>query len=108
LKNKLNTETDFSNTRVFLELSLLNSLIKSAKQYFFEEHLNELQMPMLLQVNCPTLTDQWINDQTIIRENKNRNELSLQNLMKDLRIEQFGEIGMNYKTNDVSGFSYEK
>lgn len=120
VRNKLN-ESKYKNEDIknneFLQLSLKNSLIKGAKQYFLIDYLNHLQIPLFLGklflssgVNHLTSTGKWAENQIIIKDNTYNNETILPEIVKDLGIKEFGSLFSTsaIKDNQTTGFCYEK
>lgn len=116
IRNKLSEEEFLNKEKIkrneFLELSLKNSTIKNAKQYFISYHDCQLAIPYLLGINYSTSTNKWIEyTNKINRDTCLMNESVLMNLLKENGLEEF-DSQLNcinsLKLNKNSGFSYEK
>jgi hypothetical protein len=115
VRNKLQ-ELKYKNEKLkrneFLQLSLKNTIIKDAKQYYLHDYLVDLNMPIILGLNTELNTGQWIDNKTIQKDLIYNNESILSNLLIELEIKQYGLAKTNgkysYKTNSESGFTYEK
>ena len=110
VRNKLN-ETKYKNEKFtkkdFLQLSLKNTLINNAKQYFIPNYLNLLNMPFILGISYTSEKGKWIDNKNIIKDSLYNNESILQNIINELEINQFGNFEKN-KNNLITGFSYER
>jgi hypothetical protein len=114
VRNRL-TELKYKNEKLrkdeFLQLSLKNTLIKSAKQYYLHDYLKSLNMPIILGVNNLSETGKWIDNRTIVKDLVYNNETILSNLIQELDIKQYGSFRgsfHSYKNNIETGFTYEK
>jgi hypothetical protein len=115
VRNKL-SELKYKNEKFmrddFLQLSLKNTIIKSAKQYFVHDFMNKLGIPLFLGISqLAEEKGKWIDDGLILKDQIYNNEILLSNLMKDFDIKQYGlcYTGVcSYKQNNESGYSYER
>jgi hypothetical protein len=110
VRNKLN-EARYKNDKLgkadFLQLSLKNTIIKNAKQYYLTDYSRALNLPYRLGIKYTSENGKWIDNEHIFKDSIYNNEMILQNLLNDLKLIEFGSR-CQYKTNLESGFSYDK
>ena len=111
IRNKLNEYDDEIFRRdEFLQMSLKNSIIKNASQHFISHSHQLLKIPFSLGVNYSTENNRWVDksDNLMLKSTLLMNESVLNNLVKELHIDQYQSLFEKFKTVDQSGFSYEK
>jgi hypothetical protein len=64
-------------------------------------------MPFILGINYVSENGKWIDNKNIVKDSMYNNESILQNIITELEIKQFGNFD-KFKSNIVSGFSYER
>lgn len=119
IRNKL-TENKYVDSKLqrdeFLQLSLKNSIIKDAKQFYISQSEQDVKIPFLLGMNYTNENNKWI-DKTkdlMLNDTSLMNESITRNLINNLDIKEYSslDVGVNniysYKVNAKSGFSYEK
>ncbi len=110
VRNKLNESRymkDNLERQDFLQLSLKNTLIKNAKQYYISDYARSMNVPYRLGIDYTSENGKWIDNKQIFKNSIYNNEIILQNIISDLKLYEFG-TGCTYKSNLESGFSYDR